>query len=111
MTEAMVETAPARKRRWQISNVILIPFYLMAVGFLLRYAVYVRTSGHWGMIEYIRALCVYDCNAYERLALNGYEGRPSGFDKGDAHGQACRRRRSVGTDRAAAGTRSVRHVH
>lgn len=89
MTEATAETAPARKwRRWRLSNVVLIPFYLMAVGFLLRYAVYVRTSGHWGLIEYVRALCVYDCNAYERLALNGYEGRPSGFDKGDANNWA-----------------------
>jgi hypothetical protein len=60
----------------------------MAVGFLLRYAVYVRTSGHWDFVDYMRALCVYDCNAYERLALNGYEGRPSGFDKGDANNWA-----------------------
>jgi hypothetical protein len=88
MTEATAESATARKRRWQLSNVVLIPFYLMAVGFLLRYAVYVRTSGHWGFVDYLRALCVYDCNAYERLALNGYEGRPSGFDKGDANNWA-----------------------
>ncbi|HWA20507.1 MAG TPA: hypothetical protein VG757_16095 [Devosia sp.] len=88
MTEVTAESATAQRRRWQLSNVILIPFYLMAVGFLLRYAVYVRTSGHWGFIDYIRALCVYDCNAYERLALNGYEGRPSGFDKGDANNWA-----------------------
>ena len=77
-------------RRWplRIPAYILLPFYLMLIGVALRYAVYIRNTGHWGMTDYLRALCVYDCNAYERLALNGYEGRPSGFDKGDANNWA-----------------------
>ena len=60
----------------------------MLIGVALRYAVYVRTTSHWGFTDYLRALCVYDCNAYERLSLYGYEGRPSGFDKGDANNWA-----------------------
>jgi hypothetical protein len=87
MTELMADGAQ-RKRDWQIPAYILIPFYLMAIGILLRYAVYARISGHWSFIDYLRALCVYDCNAYEKLALTGYEGRPSGFDKGDANNWA-----------------------
>ena len=83
-----VPKAAARKWTWRIPAYILLPFYLMLIGVLLRYAVYVRTSNHWGFTEYLRALCVYDCNAYERLALYGYEGRPSGFDKGDANNWA-----------------------
>lgn len=80
--------ANARKWTWRIPAYVLLPFYLMLIGVLLRYAVYVRTTNHWGFAEYLRALCVYDCNAYERLALYGYEGRPSGFDKGDANNWA-----------------------
>ncbi|MEO6396297.1 MAG: hypothetical protein ABIO40_10360 [Devosia sp.] len=88
MTESNAESLPPGKPRWEVPQIILIPFYLMAIGFLLRYAVYVRSSGHWGFADYLRALCVYDCNAYERLALYGYEGRPAGFDKGDANNWA-----------------------
>jgi hypothetical protein len=80
--------ATARRWSFRIPAYILIPFYLMAIGVALRYAVHIRNTGNWGFIEYLRALCVYDCNAYERLALNGYEGRPSGFDKGDANNWA-----------------------
>ena len=82
------DKAAARRWTWRIPGYVLLPFYLMLIGLALRYAVYVRTSGHWGFNDYLRALCVYDCNAYERLALNGYEGRPSGFDKGDANNWA-----------------------
>jgi hypothetical protein len=80
----------AAARRWtmRIPAYILLPFYLMLIGVALRYAVYVRTSSHWGFNDYLRSLCVYDCNAYERLALYGYENRPSGFDKGDANNWA-----------------------
>ena len=89
MDETFAEPkAAARRWTWRIPAYILLPFYLMLIGVALRYAIYVRTSGHWGFTEYLRALCVYDCNAYERLALNGYEGRPSGFDKGDANNWA-----------------------
>ena len=89
MDETIAETkAAARRWTWRIPAYILLPFYLMLIGVLLRYAVYVRNTGHWGFNDYLRALCVYDCNAYERLALNGYEGRPSGFDKGDANNWA-----------------------
>lgn len=84
----MTETVKSHDRAWHIPAYVLVPFYLMAIGVLLRYAVYVRTSGHWSFLDYLRALCVYDCNAYEKLALNGYEGRPSGFDKGDANNWA-----------------------
>ncbi|HEX4296609.1 MAG TPA: hypothetical protein VHZ56_01170, partial [Devosia sp.] len=80
--------AAARRWTWRIPAYILLPFYLMLVGVLLRYAVYVRNTGHYGVTDYLRALCVYDCNAYERLSLYGYEGRPSGFDKGDANNWA-----------------------
>lgn len=80
--------AAAKRWTWRIPAYILLPFYLMLIGVALRYAVYVRLTGHWGFSDYLRALCVYDCNAYERLALNGYEGRPSGFDKGDANNWA-----------------------
>lgn len=80
--------ATARRWRWRVPAYVLVPVYLLAIGVLLRYAVYIRASGHWGFTDYLRALCVYDCNAYERLALNGYEGRPSGFDKGDANNWA-----------------------
>jgi len=82
------EKAAARRWTWRIPGYVLLPFYLMLIGVGLRYAVYARTSGHWGFTDYLRALCVYDCNAYERLALYGYEGRPSGFDKGDANNWA-----------------------
>ena len=78
----------ARRWSWRIPAFVLLPFYLMLIGVALRYAIYVRTTNHWGFTEYLRAICVYDCNAYERLALNGYEGRPSGFDKGDANNWA-----------------------
>jgi hypothetical protein len=78
----------ARRWTWRIPAYIVLPFYLMLIGVALRYAVYVRVTGHWAFTDYLRALCVYDCNAYERLALNGYEGRPSGFDKGDANNWA-----------------------
>ncbi|MEQ1769098.1 MAG: hypothetical protein ABL879_04605 [Devosia sp.] len=88
MTEMLAESAPEGRRRWHIPDYILLPFYLMAIGVLLRYAVYVRSSSNWGFGEYLRAMCVYDCNAYERLSLNGYEGRPAGFDKGDANNWA-----------------------
>ena len=74
----------AATRRWsfRIPAYILLPFYLMLIGVGLRYAVQVRISNNWGFTEYLRSLCVYDCNAYERLALNGYEDRPDGFDTG-----------------------------
>ncbi|MEO8759237.1 MAG: hypothetical protein ABI398_15965 [Devosia sp.] len=89
MDETFAETKAAAKRwTWRIPSYILLPFYLMLVGVALRYAVYIRNTGHWGFNDYLRALCVYDCNAYERLALYGYEGRPSGFDKGDANNWA-----------------------
>ena len=89
MEESIADTrAAARRWTWRIPSYVLLPFYLMLIGVALRYAVYVRTTNHWGFTEYLRALCVYDCNAYERLALNGYEGRPSGFDKGDANNWA-----------------------
>src|SRR5690606_10887120 len=89
MDEAIAEPKAAPRRlALRIPPYVLVPFYLMAIGVALRYAVYVRNTGHWGFVEYLRALCVYDCNAYERLALNGYEGRPSGFDKGDANNWA-----------------------
>ena len=89
MDESLAQDkAAARRWTWRIPGYVLLPFYLMLIGLALRYAVYVRTSGHWGFNDYLRALCVYDCNAYERLALNGYEGRPSGFDKGDANNWA-----------------------
>jgi hypothetical protein len=89
MDESIAEPrAAARRWTWRIPAYILLPFYLMLIGVLLRYAVYVRTTNHWAFTDYLRALCVYDCNAYERLALNGYEGRPSGFDKGDANNWA-----------------------
>jgi hypothetical protein len=89
MDHSIAETrAAARRWTWRIPTYVLLPFYLMAIGIGLRYAVYVRSTGNWGFTEYLRALCVYDCNAYERLALNGYEGRPSGFDKGDANNWA-----------------------
>ncbi|HVY51263.1 MAG TPA: hypothetical protein VHA07_06825 [Devosia sp.] len=89
MDETITETkAAARRWTWRIPGYVLLPFYLMLIGVALRYAVYVRNTGHWGFTDYLRALCVYDCNAYERLALNGYEGRPSGFDKGDANNWA-----------------------
>lgn len=78
----------ARKWTWRIPAYVLLPFYLMLIGVGLRYAVYIRSTGHWGFNDYLRALCVYDCNAYERLSLYGYEGRPSGFDKGDANNWA-----------------------
>ena len=89
MDDSLAEPRVAA-RRWtfRIPAYILLPFYLMAIGVALRYAVYVRNTNHWGFVEYLRALCVYDCNAYERLALNGYEGRPDGFDKGDANNWA-----------------------
>ena len=80
--------AIARRWTFRIPAYILLPFYLMLIGVALRYAVYVRNTGHWEILQYLRALCVYDCNAYERLALNGYEGRPDGFDKGDANNWA-----------------------
>ena len=83
-----LQRTAARRWTWRIPGYVLLPFYLMLIGVGLRYAVYVRTTNHWGFTEYLRALCVYDCNAYERLALNGYEGRPSGFDKGDANNWA-----------------------
>lgn len=78
------------RRRWRvrIPAYVLVPFYLMAIGVALRYAVHIRSTGNWDFFHYLRALCVYDCNAYERLALDGYEGRPSGFDKGDANNWA-----------------------
>ena len=89
MDETIAESKTAARRwTWRIPAYILLPFYLMLIGVALRYAIYVRTSGHWGFNDYLRALCVYDCNAYERLALYGYEGRPSGFDKGDANNWA-----------------------
>ena len=89
MDDSVVESkAAARRWTWRIPAYILLPFYLMLIGVLLRYAVYVRTTNHWAFTDYLRALCVYDCNAYERLSLNGYEGRPSGFDKGDANNWA-----------------------
>lgn len=89
MDESLAQDrAAARRWTWRIPGYVLLPFYLMLIGIGLRYAVYVRTTGHWGFTDYLRALCVYDCNAYERLALNGYEGRPSGFDKGDANNWA-----------------------
>ena len=89
MDDSVAETkAAARRWTWRIPAYILLPFYLMLIGVLLRYAVYVRTTNHWAFTDYLRALCVYDCNAYERLSLNGYEGRPSGFDKGDANNWA-----------------------
>ncbi len=86
---AQFKAEPAA-RRWsfRIPAYVLLPFYLMLIGVALRYAVYVRTTDNWGFTEYLRALCVYDCNAYERLALNGYEDRPDGFDKGDANNWA-----------------------
>ena len=89
MDDSLTEPEVAA-RRWsfRIPSYILLPFYLMLIGVALRYAVYVRNTGHWEFTQYLRALCVYDCNAYERLALNGYEGRPSGFDKGDANNWA-----------------------
>lgn len=83
-----VSRATARKWTWHIPAYVLLPFYLMLIGVALRYAVYARSTGHWGFNDYLRALCVYDCNAYERLSLYGYEGRPSGFDKGDANNWA-----------------------
>ncbi len=89
MDESIAEPKPARWRLpLRVPAYVLVPFYLLAIGVALRYAVYIRNTGHWGFTEYLRALCVYDCNAYERLALNGYEGRPSGFDKGDANNWA-----------------------
>ena len=89
MDETIAEPRTAARRwTWRIPTYVLLPFYLMLIGVALRYAVYVRDSGHWGFNDYLRALCVYDCNAYERLALYGYEGRPSGFDKGDANNWA-----------------------
>ncbi len=89
MDESIVEPrAAARRWTWRIPAYILLPIYLMVIGLLLRYAVYVRTTNHWAVTDYLRALCVYDCNAYERLSLYGYEGRPSGFDKGDANNWA-----------------------
>lgn len=89
MDETISESkAVARRWMFRIPAYILLPFYLMLIGVALRYAVYVRNTDHWSFVEYLRALCVYDCNAYERLALNGYEGRPSGFDKGDANNWA-----------------------
>jgi hypothetical protein len=89
MDETIAESkAAARRWTWRVPAYILLPFYLMLIGIALRYAVYVRNTGHWEVTDYLRALCVYDCNAYERLALYGYEGRPSGFDKGDANNWA-----------------------
>src|SRR5436190_12850121 len=89
MDDTIVEPkVTARRWTFRIPAYILLPFYLMLIGVALRYAVYVRNTNHWGFTEYLRALCVYDCNAYERLALNGYEGRPDGFDKGDANNWA-----------------------
>lgn len=86
---ATTPVAPPRpKWRLRIPAYVLLPFYLMLVGIALRYAVHIRNSGNWDFFAYLRALCVYDCNAYERLALYGYEGRPSGFDKGDANNWA-----------------------
>ena len=79
MDDILADRDVTAARRWtfRIPSYILLPFYLMLIGVALRYAVYVRTTNHWGFVDYLRALCVYDCNAYERLALNGYEGRPS----------------------------------
>jgi hypothetical protein len=89
MDEIFAEPKTVAKRwSFRIPAYILLPFYLMLIGVALRYAVYVRNTNHWELLQYLRALCVYDCNAYERLALNGYEGRPSGFDKGDANNWA-----------------------
>lgn len=89
MDDSLTEpNVAARRWTFRIPAYILLPFYLMLIGVALRYAVYVRNTGHWEFTQYLRALCVYDCNAYERLALNGYEGRPSGFDKGDANNWA-----------------------
>ncbi len=89
MDETIAEPkAAARRWTWRIPAYILLPFYLMLIGVGLRYAVYVRNTNHFAVTDYLRALCVYDCNAYERLAIYGYEGRPSGFDKGDANNWA-----------------------
>ncbi len=89
MDDSLVEPRAAERRwTWRIPAYILLPIYLMVIGVLLRYAVYVRTTNHWAFTDYLRSMCVYDCNAYERLSLNGYEGRPSGFDKGDANNWA-----------------------
>ena len=89
MDESIVEPRAAERRwTWRIPAYILLPIYLMVIGLLLRYAVYVRTTNHWAFTDYLRSMCVYDCNAYERLSLYGYEGRPSGFDKGDANNWA-----------------------
>ena len=90
MDDILADRDVTAARRWtlRIPGYILLPFYLMLIGVALRYAVYIRNTGNWELTQYLRALCVYDCNAYERLALNGYEGRPSGFDKGDANNWA-----------------------
>ncbi len=89
MDDSLAEPrAAASPWTWRIPAYILLPFYLMLIGVLLRYAVYIRTTNHWAFTDYLRSLCVYDCNAYERLSLYGYEGRPSGFDKGDANNWA-----------------------
>jgi hypothetical protein len=89
MTETPADRrAVARRRSWRVPAYVLLPFYLMAIGVALRYAVHVRSSNDWDFVHYLRALCVYDCNAYERLALTGYEDRPDGFDKGDANNWA-----------------------
>ena len=72
MDDSLTEPKVAA-RRWtfRIPAYILLPFYLMLIGVALRYAVYIRNTGNWEFTQYLRALCVYDCNAYERLALNG----------------------------------------
>ena len=40
------DKAAARRWTWRIPGYVLLPFYLMLIGLALRYAVYVRTSGH-----------------------------------------------------------------
>ena len=90
MDEALVEPRPTA-RRWpafRIPAYVLLPVYLLAIGVALRYAVHIRNTGEWGFLDHLRDLCVYDCNAYERLAIHGYEGRPENFDKGDANNWA-----------------------
>src|SRR5690606_4432123 len=90
LSASPTQTPGLSRPRWRlrIPAYVLVPFYLMAIGVALRYAVHIRNTGNWDFFHYLRALCVYDCNAYERLALYGYEGRPSGFDKGDANNWA-----------------------
>jgi hypothetical protein len=63
--------------------ILLPPLLAWAAGTLLRYGLYEATQSGAGFGQYLRAICVLDCDWYETIVRGGYDLTAARHDKGD----------------------------